>query len=91
MIVVLMLVGLFGVIFSYVNQQGIYMSFRIAGGFSIAIAGVGIGLHVVKNNNKDIMNFLSGVLVILLWIFLIHPYAIALPIAAIYISSSIFG
>ena len=90
-LVALLLVGLFGVIYSYVNEQGIYLTFRIAGGFSIAIAGVGVGLHVVKNNNKDIMNFLSGVLIILLWIFLILPYAIALPIATIYIPADQFG
>jgi hypothetical protein len=52
---------------------------------------IGIGLHIIKGNNKNIINFLSGILVILIWIFLIIPYAIVLPITSIYISSSQFG
>lgn len=79
--------GLFGIIFSYVYQFGVYYSFRVGGGISLAIMVIGIGLHIVKGNNKNIINFLSGILVILIWIFLIIPYAIVLPITSIYISS----
>lgn len=37
------------------------------------------------------MSFLSGVLVISLWIFLYLPYVIILPIASIFISTDYFG
>lgn len=78
--------GVFGIVFSYVYEIGIFESFRVGGGTSIVIGLVGTALHVVKGNNKDIMNFVSGVLVILIWIFLILPYVMVLPIASIFIT-----
>lgn len=91
MLVVLIVLALFGVIFSYVRQEGLYLAFRIGGGVSFAIFAIGIGLHVVKRNNKEIMNFVSGILTILIWIFLIIPYAIALPIVSIFVTSDQYG
>jgi hypothetical protein len=90
-LIVLAFLGLFGIIFSYLSTITIVYSFRVAGSTSLAIFIAGIGLHIVKIRNKDIINFLSGVLVILLWIFLIIPYAIALPIISAFIDITEYG
>lgn len=74
-IVGLGVLGIFGITFSYVYQVlEMFLTFRIAGGVSLALSLLAIALHIVKNNNKDIMSFLSGILVIMLWLFLIQPY-----------------
>ena len=85
MIIGMFLCGIFGVVFSYFYAFSISESFKVGGGAALAIGLVGIALHIVKGNNKSIMNFVSGVLAILTWIFLIIPYAIALPIASIFV------
>lgn len=76
---------------SYALNLSYSYVFRVAGGFSLVIFVLGIGLHIIKRNNKEIMNFLSGLITGLIWIFLIIPYAIVLPVASIYIEPSQFG
>lgn len=90
-IFVMGMIGVFGIVFGYVSGSGIADGFKIGGGVVLVVAGVAIGLHIVKNNNKDIMNFLSGVLIIIIWIFLFIPYVIALPIISIFIELSKYG
>ncbi len=90
-LVALAMLGLFGIIFSYLSTIAIAYSFRVAGSASLAMFIAGIGLHIVKVRNRDIINFLSGVLAILLWVFLIIPYAIALPIASAFIDITSYG
>jgi membrane protein YdbS with pleckstrin-like domain len=85
-------IGMFCIIFSYVYSgteiANMMDSFRVAGGATIAIVIIAIGLYFVKKNNRNIMDFVSGVLVILIWIFVIIPYCIALPITSLYIPST---
>lgn len=83
--------AIFGVVFSYLLQYDIAYSFRVGGAMSAALAIFGVALQIVKRNNKEIINFLSGVIIILIWIFLIIPYAIALPIIAIYVPVAKYG
>lgn len=59
--------------------------FKLSGGVSIALSVVGTGLYYIKISNQEISNFICGVLAVLMWIIVIVPYAIVLPIVVLFI------
>lgn len=58
---------------------------RLNGIFSIVLACIGFGLYYVKVGSKDIINFISGILIILIWILTIIPYTIVLPTTVLFL------
>ena len=91
LLVVLGLGGAAGLIISYANPVNWGLILKVCSVFSLALALMGGALLIIKKKNREIIDFLSGVLVLLLWIFLIMPFAVAIPIGAVYIPTASFG
>lgn len=84
------IVGLVFVILSYVLSI-VPDTFRIFGGFCLAMFVIAIGFEYIKDSNKKIIPFVAPVLTISLWIAIIIPFVIAIPTASIYVDQTEFG
>ena len=60
-------------------------AFRLVGGVMVGIGIVGVALEVVKRRYEDLDRFLAGLISTLIWLLIVLPYLIAIPIASIYI------
>jgi hypothetical protein len=90
LMVIWCVVGLFSIIFSFVASI-IPMSFRLLGGFCIAMGLITYGFKVLKDSNAIILPFLAPIMIISLWIAIIIPYTIVIPTFSIFIDQSFFG
>lgn len=82
---ILLLAGILLVVLSFLSFIPLSFMFKLSGGVSIALSVVGTGLYYIKISNQEISNFICGVLAVLMWIIVIVPYAIVLPIVVLFI------
>jgi hypothetical protein len=65
--------------------------FKIVGGFNILMILVVIALESIKSVAVQIFGFVSSIIVISLWIFIIIPYVEIIPYVSIYVDQNKFG
>ncbi len=87
MIVAWFVTGLVCIILSYALSI-VPNTFRIFGGFCLAMFFIAISFEYIKDSNKKIITFVAPVLVISLWITIVIPYVIAIPTASIYVDQT---
>ncbi len=90
MLTIWFIAGLACVILSYILLLVPNM-FKIIGGFCLAMFVVAIGFEFIKDSNKKILNFVTPVLSIALWVSAVIPYVVGIPTASIYTDQSWFG
>lgn len=84
MLTVWLIAGVVLVVVSYV--VGVVPDMlRILGGFCLVMFFLAIGLEYIKDSNKQILPFLTPILMTSLWLTIILPYVICIPTASIYV------
>lgn len=66
-------------------------TFKIIGGFNLLMVLISLALDSVKSSAEKIFGFVSSIIVISLWIFIIIPYVELIPFASLYVDQAKFG
>ncbi len=66
-------------------------TFKIIGGFNLLMVLISLALDSVKSSAEKIFGFVSSIIVISLWIFIIIPYVELIPFASLYVDQTKFG
>ena len=91
LIIIYFILGIIGITLSYtITGISFLFALRLCGAFSLGLGFVAVAFSVIKHKNPKVSNFLCSVLIMLSWAVLVIPYAIAVPIVAIYFEDNNF-
>lgn len=89
-LIVFIVAGIGSLVVSYLVDNNA-MSFQVVGGFSIVMIVVLVALEYIKGVAEKIFGFVSSIIVLALWIFIVLPYVEVIPFVSLFASQSEFG
>ena len=64
---------------------------KIMGGFSLIMVFIVIAFEALKSFAKNMFGFISSIIAIVIWIFIVFPYVVLIPFVSIYVDQTKFG